>query len=87
MVSKHQSDLLQSAADLPKANPTSEIRLLSKAEVVEKVGLSFPTLWGMMRRGEFPIARTLASRPAWLASEVEDFINNLPTRKYKAAPD
>lgn len=60
--------------------------LLSKREVLARVGVTFPTLWTMMRKSRFPAARDLnGSRPAWLASEVEAWIAALPTRKYKAA--
>jgi predicted DNA-binding transcriptional regulator AlpA len=67
-----------------RAPPTSEIRLLCKAEVVEKVGLSFPTLWSMMRKNRFPAARDLGGRPAWIASEIDSWITALPLREYKA---
>jgi prophage regulatory protein len=59
------------------------VRLLSKAEVLEAVGVTFPTLWKWMRAGKFPLARTLGSRPAWVASEVEAWIRSLPTCEYK----
>jgi len=58
-------------------------RLLAKGEVLERTGLSFPTIWGMMRRNAFPRARTVGARPYWIQSEVDDWISNLPIRRYK----
>jgi predicted DNA-binding transcriptional regulator AlpA len=60
-----------------------EVRLLSKAEVLERVGRTFPTIWTWMQQGKFPRARDLGGRPAWLESEIEAWINNLPVRKLK----
>jgi prophage regulatory protein len=76
--------------DAAPTNPTSEIRLLCKAEVLELTGLSFPTVWGMIRRGEFPAARTVGvggGRPYWLAQEISDWVSNLPIRAYKKLGD
>ena len=61
----------------------SEERLLSKAEVIDRTGKSFVTLWTRMRDGRFPRARDAHGRPAWLASEVDAWMKNLPVRKFK----
>jgi predicted DNA-binding transcriptional regulator AlpA len=61
-------------------------RLLSKAEVLALVPVSYPCLWAMMRRGEFPRGRKLApgsNRVAWRESEVLKWIENLPPQKLK----
>ncbi len=62
------------------------VRILFKPEVLERTNLSFPTIWSMMRRGEFPAARTVGGRPAWIEAEIDDWISNLPIRRYKVAP-
>lgn len=59
------------------------MRLLSKAEVLERVGRTFPTIWQWMREGRFPPARDLGGRPAWVESEVTEWIKALPIRKLK----
>ena len=61
------------------------MRLLSKIEVVDITGRSFPTLWAWMRSTppKFPLARNVNGRPMWLASEVMEWINSLPTQAYK----
>ena len=66
----------------PERGP--DIRLWSKGEVLERVGLSFPTIWKMMRAGTFPRARYLGpQKTMWLASEVEDWIIATPLRRFK----
>jgi predicted DNA-binding transcriptional regulator AlpA len=60
-----------------------EERLLDKPQIITITGKSFPTLWGMMRRGEFPAARIVGGKPAWLQSEINTWIRELPVKKYK----
>jgi predicted DNA-binding transcriptional regulator AlpA len=64
-----------------------EVRLLSKAEVLERVGRTFPTIWQWMRDGKFPRARDVNGRPAWIEREVNDWISNLPPRRLKGDAD
>jgi len=71
----------QAAARARRAKPSA--RLLSKAEVVERVGLTYPTIWKWMRGGKFPRARELGGKIAWLESDVERWINGLPVTKLK----
>jgi len=62
----------------------SEVRLLSKTEVLERVGgITFVTIWGWMREGKFPAARSLGGKSVWVEAEVEAWIKALPLRKYK----
>ena len=48
--------------DLP-LEPMPE-RLVMKGEVLERTGLSFPTIWTMMRKGAFPRARVVGGKSA-----------------------
>jgi|SRR6516162_531728 predicted DNA-binding transcriptional regulator AlpA len=60
-------------------------RLLSKEQVCELTGRSFPTIWSWMKRGMFPCARVLAGRSSvWLASEVQTWMRQLPLRNYRS---
>jgi predicted DNA-binding transcriptional regulator AlpA len=59
------------------------VRLLSKRQLLDRVPLSFPSIWQMMRRGEFPAARTIGSRPFWLESEINEWVSSRPVRTYK----
>jgi predicted DNA-binding transcriptional regulator AlpA len=58
-------------------------RLLIKKQVLAIVPLSFPTVWKLMRQGEFPAARVIGSRPYWPEDEIRQWVASLPVRKYK----
>ncbi len=60
-----------------------EIRLLSKPEVLDRVGVTFPTIWKWMREGTFPRSRELGGKVAWIEAEIEAWINALPVRRLK----
>jgi predicted DNA-binding transcriptional regulator AlpA len=70
--------------------PIAEPRLLTRQQVCELCGVSYPTLWAMMRRNEFPRARAIGSkansRNVWLASEIEIWMRGLPLRRFKGDP-
>jgi predicted DNA-binding transcriptional regulator AlpA len=59
------------------------IRLLSKVEVLDRVGVSYPTLWHWMRAGTFPRSRALGASTVWIAAEVEAWMASLPKRPLK----
>ena len=61
------------------------MRLLYKPQVVELVGLSFVSLWEMIRRGQFPAPRQIGSRSAWLRGEIVAWLQALPKREYLPA--
>jgi prophage regulatory protein len=79
-----QVEFANKAADMAAA---SQVRLISKPEVCDRVGRTFPTIWLWMRQGKFPLPRDLGGKPAWVESEVDAWIERLPTRKYKPADD
>jgi predicted DNA-binding transcriptional regulator AlpA len=60
-------------------------RLLSRAEVCDRVGRTFPIIWNMMREGRFPRARSTSPSggPLWLESEVIAWMRALPVKPYK----
>ena len=66
----------------PALEPAPD-RLVFKGELLERTGLSFPTIWKMMRDGEFPRARVVGGQSAWLNSEIDNWIAHLPRRRYK----
>ena len=62
----------------------AKTRLLSRREVMDITGVSYPTLWAWMRAGRFPRARAIgALKVAWLESEISAWINDLPTKRLK----
>ena len=64
----------------------ARVRLISKPEVLDRVGVTYPTLWAWMRAGEFPRSRELGGKAAWVESEVEAWILGRPTRQLKGDP-
>jgi predicted DNA-binding transcriptional regulator AlpA len=77
---------LPAVVPLPKASSEPQ-RLLSKPEVIELTGRSFPTIWNWMINNKFPRARDCNGRPVWIAAEVDDWINALPIRRLKGDGD
>jgi predicted DNA-binding transcriptional regulator AlpA len=62
-------------------------RLLSKGEMLDKVGLTFPAVWKRMRAGTFPRAVVIGDKTAWLEHEVDAWIAALPRRRLKGDAD
>jgi predicted DNA-binding transcriptional regulator AlpA len=61
--------------------------LLSKAEVMDITGRSYPTLWEWMRRGSFPRCRVdSGGHNVWLSSDVAQWMKALPKRRLKGDP-
>jgi prophage regulatory protein len=58
-------------------------RLMSRREVLDHVGVSYPTLWRWMQAGSFPRSRTIGGKIAWIEAEVEKWINELPVARLK----
>jgi predicted DNA-binding transcriptional regulator AlpA len=58
-------------------------RLICKAEVLDRIGLSYPTVWNLMRRNEFPRAREMGGKTVWIESEVDAWILSRPIRRLK----
>ena len=43
-------------------------RFLSRKQLCEKLSLTFPFVWRLIRRGEFPEGRSIGRKPVWLGS-------------------
>ena len=69
--------------DDPKPNE----RLIFRAELLAKVGLSYTSVWNHMRSGTFPRSVVVGGRVAWLQSEIEDWIRKLPRQRLLGDPD
>jgi prophage regulatory protein len=61
----------------------SQVRLISKPEVLDRVGVTFPTIWKWMREGKFPRSREVGGKSCWIEAEVEAWITALPLRRLK----
>lgn len=65
--------------------PSEPGRLLSRAEVLAIVGVTYPTLWWWVKEGHFPAPRVLGfkgtkGRIGWVEFEVQSWIVALPKR-------
>jgi predicted DNA-binding transcriptional regulator AlpA len=59
-------------------------RFLCRDEVCELAGLSYVTIWDLIRRGAFPPARRISrNRVAWLQSEVIAWMRSRPVQTLK----
>ena len=64
--------------------PPHRVKLINTQTVCELVNLTYPTIWKMMQEGKFPRARELMDgRIAWIESEVQQWIEKLPIRRFK----
>lgn len=67
---------------MPNSKPE---KILTRADVVDRVGVSYVTLWTWMQEGKFPLARGLsgdAGKIGWLENEIDDWIKSRPVRQY-----
>ena len=50
-------------------------------------GLSFPTVWNLIRKGKFPKPVLVTGKdPRWFADEVAAWQSGLPRAEYKPLP-
>jgi predicted DNA-binding transcriptional regulator AlpA len=64
-------------------DPPRPTQYIFKAEVLQRVGYTFPTVWRWMREGTFPMSFDIGSKTAWLESEVEAWLRNRPRSQLK----
>ena len=51
------------------------LNMIRLPEVCEKVGLSKPSIYRLMKLGKFPQSRKISERATgWIESEIDDFI-------------
>jgi predicted DNA-binding transcriptional regulator AlpA len=62
---------------------STEVRMLSKSEILRRTGRTFPTIWRWMRQGKFPRARDFNGHPSWPEPEINAFFAALPIRTFK----
>ena len=71
----------------PKPTTPPGRKLISKAELLKLVPISFPTIWELMRRGKFPISIRLGDSPqakaAWFLDEVLNWQETRPRTALK----
>jgi prophage regulatory protein len=58
-------------------------KLLDRKTVLERVPLSYATIWKMMRVGTFPRSRDIGGKCAWLEHEISKWIADRPKVQLK----
>jgi predicted DNA-binding transcriptional regulator AlpA len=66
-----------------KIPTTTGTRLLSKPEVLDRVGVTYQTIWAWMRTGKFPRSRVIGGKICWLENEIEAWMKALPKSRLK----
>jgi predicted DNA-binding transcriptional regulator AlpA len=59
------------------------VRLLSKAEVLAVVNVTYPALWKWMRDGSFPRSRLVGNKSMWLSTDIAAWLTKLPPCRLK----
>jgi prophage regulatory protein len=59
-------------------------KLLSRKDVLERVPLSYASIWKKMQAGEFPRSRDIGGKIAWIESEIDEWIAARPIVQLKA---
>ena len=63
----------------------TEDRLLTRAEVSDRVGIKTTTIYRMMRKGQFPLPRKIGPRAVrWSMLELEEWIEAQPRASGRA---
>jgi predicted DNA-binding transcriptional regulator AlpA len=81
MVPIHSSTRAVAQSAESVAPPT--VRLFDKKYILAITGLTYPTIWKMMRAGAFPRSRIVGQKSKWRSDEVEQWLAGLPIRKLK----
>ena len=66
-----------------KKRVVADDRLISKPEVIDRIGVTFPTIWNWMRSGTFPRSRMVNGKTMWLASEIDHWVADRPVSRLK----
>jgi prophage regulatory protein len=68
-----------------EAGQPPPIRFVFKPEVLDRTGMTYPTLWAWMRKGEFPQSYDVGGKVAWRENEIDAWCASRPVRKLKPA--
>jgi predicted DNA-binding transcriptional regulator AlpA len=66
----------------PPALPT-EPASTDKLDLLDRIGVSYVTIWKMMCKGTFPRSRAVGGKLVWLESEINEWIRSLPKTALK----
>jgi predicted DNA-binding transcriptional regulator AlpA len=66
----------------PPAKKTRR-RFISRLQVMDMTGRSYPNIWAKMQAGTFPRAREIDDELFWLESEVAEWMDSRPIKQFK----
>jgi predicted DNA-binding transcriptional regulator AlpA len=59
------------------------LRMIDKRQLLERVPISYATVWKWMQNGRFPRSRNLGGKTGWIECEVDNWINARPLAPIK----
>lgn len=62
-------------------------RFISRRQLLDRIPVSYPTIWKWMVSGEFPRGRSLGGKIAWVESEVDRWIVERSKVRLKGDPE
>jgi predicted DNA-binding transcriptional regulator AlpA len=74
-------------AQAARAVINAPYQLLSRSEIVARLGVSYQTILNATRAGLFPRARRMLGRTMGLSTEIDNYCQNLPLQELKGAPE
>jgi predicted DNA-binding transcriptional regulator AlpA len=80
---RHTLRLLKNPPQVTIGKPASTDKLLTKRDLLDRIGISYVTIWKMMRAGTFPRSRAAGGKLVWLESEINEWIQALPKTALK----
>jgi predicted DNA-binding transcriptional regulator AlpA len=78
-----RNDLLSPTAPAEPAE-AKPLVFLSKAQVLQKIPITAPTLWSWVRQGKFPAPRSISNnKVVWIEAEVDAWMRAQLVPRYK----
>ncbi len=56
---------------------TREIKLLRMVDVESRLGVSYPTIYRLIRKGEFPKPAKIGNASVWSEKDVNDYLSRI----------
>jgi predicted DNA-binding transcriptional regulator AlpA len=66
---------------MPESTTTPK-RYINKRELLRKLGLSYPSIWKRMAKGEFPAPIVIGIKNFWIEEEVDRYVASHPRSNY-----
>jgi predicted DNA-binding transcriptional regulator AlpA len=79
------SEAIRTAAD--ERARRKPVRLLTRNEVMERVPVSYVTIWKWMQANKFPRSREVGGKAMWIEEEIDSWIRNSPVVNLRDDPE